>query len=164
VDEVYRLIRNMKKQMYTFEIEHSSTNISPHARGCNRNRRKHYYIRKDEEKQDHVETKNVREDYGTSYPSRVSQEEKMDEMSILIRNKTKKKSKFEIENRNTNSDPQEGSIRNPDSNQFRRPPNPQLMRRERRNEEQPILPPMKTNNDNNFIEEVVNKSYDEYTK
>jgi hypothetical protein len=88
----------------------------------------------------------------------------MDEMSRLIRNLTNKMSIFEIEHRNTNRSPQEGGIRNPNPNQFRRPPNPQLMRRERRNEEQPIHPPVKTNNDNNFIEEVVDESYDEYTE
>jgi hypothetical protein len=38
------------------------------------------------------------------------------------------------------------------------------MRRERRSEERPIQPLIKTNNDNNFIEEVVDEGYDEYTK
>jgi hypothetical protein len=60
--------------------------------------------------------------------------------------------------------PQEGGIINPNPNQFIRPPKPQLMRRKRINEEQPIHPPLKTNNDNNFIEEVVDESYDEYTE
>jgi hypothetical protein len=38
------------------------------------------------------------------------------------------------------------------------------MRSVRRSEEQPIHPPVKTNNDNKFIEEVVDEGYDEYTK
>jgi hypothetical protein len=116
------------------------------------------------QKHDQEEKKMVREDCGTSDPSGEHQEAKMDEMSRLIRNMTKKMSIFEIEHRNTNILPQEGGIRNPNPNQFRRPPNPQLMRRERRNEEQPIYLPVKTNNDNNFIEEVVDEGYDEYTK
>jgi len=33
------------------------------------------------------------------------------------------------------------------------------MRRERRNEEQPIQPPVKTNNDNNLIEDVMGEEY-----
>jgi hypothetical protein len=45
---------------------------------------------------------------------------------------------FEIEHSNTNISPQEGGIRNPNPNHLRRPPNPQLMRRERINEDQPI--------------------------
>jgi hypothetical protein len=88
----------------------------------------------------------------------------MDEMSRLIRNLTKKMSRFEIEHRNAHISPQEGGIRNPNPNKFRRPPDPKLMRRERRNEQQPLHPPVKTNNDNNFIEEVVDEGYDEYTE
>jgi hypothetical protein len=38
------------------------------------------------------------------------------------------------------------------------------MRRERRNEEQPIQPPVKTNNDNNLVEEVMDEEYVEYIK
>jgi hypothetical protein len=38
------------------------------------------------------------------------------------------------------------------------------MRRERRNEEQPIQPPVKTNNDNNLVEEVMDEEYVEYTE
>jgi hypothetical protein len=38
------------------------------------------------------------------------------------------------------------------------------MRRERRNEEQPIHPPVKTNNDKNIVEELVDEEYDEYTE
>jgi hypothetical protein len=64
----------------------------------------------------------------------------MDEMSRLIRNMTNKMSRFEMENGNANKVPQEGGVRNP--NQFRRPFNPQLMRRERRNDEKPIQPPV----------------------
>jgi hypothetical protein len=45
---------------------------------------------------------------------------------------------FEVEGNNTNKYPQEGDLRNP--NQFRRPFNPQMMRRERRNEEYPFRP------------------------
>jgi hypothetical protein len=47
--------------------------------------------------------------------------------------------------------------RNP--NQFRRPFNPQLMRRERRNEEQPIQPPVRPNNENNLVEEAMDEEY-----
>jgi len=38
------------------------------------------------------------------------------------------------------------------------------MRRERRNEEQPIQLPVKTNNDNNLVEEVMDGEYVEYTE
>ena len=93
-------------------------------------------------------------------PSREPQEAKMNEMSRLIRNMRNKTSRFEIDHRNTNRSPQEGGISNPNPNQFRRPPNPQLTRRERRNEEQTIHPPVKSNIDNNFIEEVVDEGYD----
>jgi hypothetical protein len=51
-------------------------------------------------------------------------------------------------------------MRNP--NQFRRPFNPQLMRRERRNDEQPIQPLVKTNNENNLVEEVMDEEYVKY--
>jgi hypothetical protein len=98
------------------------------------------------------ENKKFKEYCGTFDPSREPQEENMDEMSRLIRNLTKKMSRFEIENNNANRASQEGGIRNPNPNQFKIPRNPQLMIRERRNEEQPIQPPVKTNNDNNFIE------------
>jgi hypothetical protein len=57
----------------------------------------------------------------------------------------------------TNKSPQEGGMRNP--NQFKRPFNPQMMRRERRNEEQPIQPLVKTNNDNNLIEDMMDEEY-----
>ena len=82
------------------------------------------------------------EDCGTCDPNREPQEAKMDEKSRLIRNMTNKISIFDIENKNSKRYPQEGGIRNPNPNQLRRPPNPQLMRRERRNEEQPIQPPV----------------------
>jgi hypothetical protein len=36
------------------------------------------------------------------------------------------------------------------------------MRREKRNEEQPIQPPMKTNNDQNLVEEVTDDKYVDY--
>jgi hypothetical protein len=77
----------------------------------------------------------------------------MDEMSKLIRNVTNKMSRFEMENSNANKVPQEGGMRN--HNHFRIPFNPQLMRRERKNEEQPIQAPIKTNNENNMVEEVM---------
>jgi hypothetical protein len=48
-------------------------------------------------------------------------------------------------------------VRNP--NQFRRPFNPQLMRRERRNDEQPIQPPVRTNDENNMVEEETDEGY-----
>jgi hypothetical protein len=114
------------------------------------------------QKQDQVERKKAREDCGTSDPNKDSQEARIEEMSRLIRNLTNKMSRFEIENNNANKSPQEGGMRNP--NQFRRPFNPQLMRRERRNEEQPIQPPVKTNNDNNLVEEVMDEEYVEYTR
>jgi len=59
----------------------------------------------------------------------------MDEMSRLIKNLKTKMSIFEIEHINTKKSLKEGGIRNPNPNQLRRSPNPQLMRRERRNEE-----------------------------
>jgi len=88
----------------------------------------------------------------------------MDEMSRPNKNMKKKMSIFEIDINNSNRAPQARGIRNPKPNKFKTPPNPQLMRRGRRNEEQPIQPPIKTNNDNKFMEEVVDERYDEYTK
>jgi hypothetical protein len=38
------------------------------------------------------------------------------------------------------------------------------MRRERRNDEQPLQPPVKKNNDNKFTKEVVDEGYYEYKK
>jgi hypothetical protein len=45
------------------------------------------------------------------------------------------------------------------SNQFRRPFNPKLMRRERRNDEQPIQPLVRTNDQNNPIEQETDEGY-----
>jgi hypothetical protein len=69
-------------------------------------------------------------------------------------------SRFDIEGKNINKYPQEGGVRN--SNQFIRPFNPQIMRRERRIEEKLIQPPIKTNNDNNLVEYVMNEEYVDY--
>jgi hypothetical protein len=113
-------------------------------------------------KQDQVENKKVREECGTFDPSREPQEAKIDEMSRLIRNLTNKMSIFEIENIHTKRSTQEGGVRNPNPNHFIRPPNPQLTRRERINEEQPIDSRVKNNNDNNSILKVVDERYDEY--
>ena len=48
-----------------------------------------------------------------------------------------------MEDDNANKITHERGLRNP--NQFRRLFNPQLVRRERRNDEQPIQPPVQTN-------------------
>jgi hypothetical protein len=80
----------------------------------------------------------------------------------LIRNLSNKISRYEIENTNANKYPQEGGMRN--HNQFRKPFNPQLMRKERRNGEQPSQPPERTNNDNNLVEEVIDEKYVDYPK
>jgi len=47
-------------------------------------------------------------------------------------------------------------------NQFIRPFRPQLMKRERRNEEELIQSPVKTKNDNNIFEAVRDEEYLEY--
>jgi hypothetical protein len=60
--------------------------------------------------------------------------QKIEEKSILIRNLSNKLSGFEVEGNNANKYPQEGGLRNP--NQFIRPFNPQMTRRERRNEDE----------------------------
>jgi hypothetical protein len=49
--------------------------------------------------------KKATEDCGTSNPSRISQEENMDEMSRLIKNLTKKISRFDIEHSNMKKSP-----------------------------------------------------------
>jgi hypothetical protein len=78
-------------------------------------------------------------------------------MSRLIRNLSNKLSRFEFEGKNTKTSPHEGGLRN--HNQFRRPFNPQIMRRERRIEEYPIQTLVKTNNDNNLIEDRMDEEY-----
>jgi hypothetical protein len=106
---------------------------------------------------DQVDKKKIREDCDPLNPAKDAHEARMDEMSRLIRNMTNKMSRFEMENGNANKSPQEGGVRNP--NQFRRPFNPQLMRRERRNDEQPIHPPCPTNDQNNLVEEETDEGY-----
>ena len=101
--------------------------------------------------------KKIKEEVITSYPNRDSQDEKIKEMYRLIRNLTNKLSRFEFEGKNTKTSPHEGGLRN--HNQFRRPFNPQIMRRERRIEEYPIQTLVKTNNDNNLIEDKMNEEY-----
>jgi hypothetical protein len=51
-----------------------------------------------------------------------------------------------------NKPPNDEGQRNP--NQFRRPFNPQMFRRDRRNEEQPLRPPVKNNNENNVVDDL----------
>jgi hypothetical protein len=109
-----------------------------------------------------VDKKKSREECSTYDPNKDSQEGRIEEMSILIRNLSNKMSIFEIENKNENKYPQEGGVRNP--NQFKRHFNPQLMRKERRNEEQTIQPPVKNNNDNNLVEEWMDEEYVYYPK
>jgi hypothetical protein len=48
-------------------------------------------------------------------------------------------------------------VRNP--NQFKRNFNPQIMRRERINDEKPIQPHLHTNDQNNMVEEETNEGY-----
>jgi hypothetical protein len=60
----------------------------------------------------------------------------MDEMFRIIKNLTNNIFIFDMDNGNSNKFPQERGVRNPD--QFRSSFNSQLMRKERRNEEQPI--------------------------
>jgi hypothetical protein len=43
-------------------------------------------------------------------------------------------------------------MRNP--NQFRRPLNPHLFRRDRRNDEQPLIPPINNNNEKNVVDDL----------
>jgi hypothetical protein len=106
---------------------------------------------------DQADKKNIKQDCGPFEPTKDSHEALMDEMSRLIRNLKNKMSRFEMENGNSNKVPQEGGVRNP--NQFRRHSNPQLMGRERINDEQPIQPPVRVNNENNLIEEETNEGY-----
>jgi hypothetical protein len=77
---------------------------------------------------DQENKKKIKEDCDPSDPSKDAHETQMDEMSRLIRNLTNKMSRFDMENGNSNKFPQEGGVRNP--NKFRRPFNPQFMRRE----------------------------------
>jgi hypothetical protein len=99
----------------------------------------------------------IKEEVSTSDPNRDSQDAKIEEMSRLIRNcqinclylKLRVIMQINLLGREV--------PRNP--NQFRRPFNPQILRRERRNEEQPIQPPIINNNDNNLIEDMVDEEY-----
>jgi len=111
---------------------------------------------------DQVDKKKFREDFGTSDTNKHSQEVRIEEMSGLIRNLSNNMDRFEINNNNENKSPQEGGVRNP--NQFKRHFNPQLMRKEIRNEEQTIQPPVKNNNDNNLVEEWMDEEYVYYPK
>jgi len=66
-------------------------------------------------------------------------------------------SRLEFEGNPPNKYPfEEGPI---NLNQFRSPFNSQIFRRERRNEEQSLRPPVKNNNDNNLIEDFWKEEY-----
>ena len=73
-------------------------------------------------------------------------------MSHIIKKLSNKVTKMELESTIPNIPPPQGR----NTNQFRRPYNMQMMYREKRSEEQPLLPLVRENNSNNsfyFLEE-----------
>jgi hypothetical protein len=86
----------------------------------------------------------------------------MNEISSLVIKPKNKMCGLEMDNGNSNKVPQEGGMRNP--NQLRRPFYPQLMRRDRRNDEQPIHSRVRNNDQNNLVEEKTNERYTNNTK
>jgi hypothetical protein len=66
-----------------------------------------------------------------------------------------KLSKLDTEGSLPNKPQNEEGHRNP--KQFRRPFNPQIFKRDRRNEEHPLIPPMKNNNENNVVDDLGDK-------
>jgi chromosome segregation ATPase len=91
------------------------------------------------------EKRKQKEQIGTSGTNK-SQEDKIEEMSRIIKYLSNKLARMETERRRPDN-------RNP--NQFRRPFNPpQVLQRERRNEDQPIQAPIKNENlVDNLVEE-----------
>jgi hypothetical protein len=79
-------------------------------------------LRKMKKKSYLVDKNKFKEDRGILDPVKYSHEARMDEMSRLIRNLTKKNSRFEMENSKSNKSPQESGVRNP--KHFMRPVNP----------------------------------------
>ena len=71
-------------------------------------------------------------------------------MSIIINGLSNNLTRLEVEGYNPNRAPQGGGQRNP--NQYQRPFNPWIMNRERINKDQPIQPPVRENNNNNFAD------------
>jgi hypothetical protein len=71
-------------------------------------------------------------------------------MSKLIINLSNKLSRLETKGIPPHNPPNEEGMRNP--NQFRRPFNPQIFKRVRRNDEHPLIPPIKNNNENNVVD------------
>jgi hypothetical protein len=82
--------------------------------------------------------------------SHTTSDSKMDEMDKMLKTLTSEMARLKMEQKQPNRPTQEGGYRNP--NQFRRPNNvPQILPRERRNQEdQKVFPPFQ----NNAVEEV----------
>jgi hypothetical protein len=91
------------------------------------------------------EKRKQKEQVGTSGTNK-NQEDKIEEMSRIIKYLSNKLARMETERRRSD---------NINPNQFRRPFNPpQVLQRERRNEDQPIQAPIKNENlVDNFVEE-----------
>ena len=80
--------------------------------------------RKMKQNYDQEDKNKIREYCDPLNPTKDTHEAQMDKMSILMRNMTKKISRFEMENDNANKVTHERGLRNP--NQFRRPFNPHV--------------------------------------
>jgi hypothetical protein len=96
--------------------------------------------------------KKQKEDVPSSSHATTS-DPKIDEMDKMLKTLTSELARLKLETKQPNKHVQEGGNRNP--NQFRRPQNaPQVMQRERRNQDdQRILPPFQ----NNAVEETEGK-------
>jgi hypothetical protein len=78
-------------------------------------------------------------------------------MSTLIMNLSNKFSRLETKGSPPNTPPNEEGPRNP--NQFRRPFSLQMFRRDRKNEEYRLIPPVKKKNENNVVEDLGGEEY-----
>lgn len=96
--------------------------------------------------------KKTRDEVGSSDVAKDSQESKIEEISKLIKNLSNKLRRLETGGSPPHKPPKKESMRNP--NQFRRPLNPHLFRRDRRNDEQPLIPPINNNNEKNVVDDL----------
>jgi len=105
------------------------------------------------------EKKKGKEEAGASNSNKDFAETKMEEMSKLIRSLSNKISSMEMEAHTpAKTFPQGPRNPNPHPNQFRRPYNPHILQRDRRNDDQPIQPPVRRNQ-KNFLEQVIDEEY-----
>ena len=111
---------------------------------------------KAEEERGSKDKRKVKEERQASTSKAFAAEDKLDEMSNIIKHLASKMSKLELENRNTRKPIQEGGNKNPTP--FRRPFQPsQILQHPRKNpEDQNVQHPL-----NNFVDENQHEEEDE---